>query len=188
MYKAVFFDFDDTLVRTMDFQFQSYRQALKMAADFELTKEVFNSYAGFNGKEILKALLKDEFAAEAVYNVKHVLHRMRKDKVQPIRNVVKLLEMFTGKYTTALISSTLNREGVEEAIATLNISFDYILTGREYVGKLKPDPGMYLKAMKDLNVKPEECVGFEDSAPGLLALKTAGIFAIDVRNFYNEGR
>jgi len=188
MYKVVFFDFDDTLVRTMDFQFESYRSALKTAASFDLTKEVFDSYAGYNGKEVLKSLLKDEFLVESVYNVKHVIHRMRRDKPRPVRNVVKLLEMFTGKYTTALVSSTLNREGVEETIAELGIKFDYILTGKEYSGALKPDPGIYMKAMSDLDVKPEECIGFEDSLPGLAALNAAGIFAIDVRNFYSEGQ
>lgn len=39
--------------------------------------------------------------------------------------------------------------------------------------------------MKDLGVNSDECLGFEESVIGLIALRTAEIFAIDVKNFYD---
>lgn len=65
-----FFDFDDTIIRTMDFQYDSYRLALKSVANFELTKDVFDGYAGNNGKVVLKNLLPDDDLVKKVYETK----------------------------------------------------------------------------------------------------------------------
>ena len=46
--------------------------------------------------------------------------------------------------------------------------FDYIVTG-ENVEKLKPNPDIFLKAAKGINVKPENAVVIEDSKSGVFA-------------------
>lgn len=189
MYKCIFFDFDDTIIRTMDYQYESYRLALKNEIGFELTKEAFKRYAGYSGKELLWSLVKDNRIVESVYKLKCGIHENRNlskiDKAKPVRNVVKLCELFIGKYITGVVTSS-QRQNVESLISELGLRFDYIITASEYSGPLKPNPGIYLRAMKDLNVLPDECIGFEDSEPGLAALNSAGIFAINVKNFYNE--
>eukprot|EP01119_Soliformovum_irregulare_P017109 TRINITY_DN5033_c0_g1_i2.p1 TRINITY_DN5033_c0_g1~~TRINITY_DN5033_c0_g1_i2.p1 ORF type:complete len:181 (-),score=47.61 TRINITY_DN5033_c0_g1_i2:28-570(-) len=42
----------------------------------------------------------------------------------------------------------------------------------------KPDPAPYLEAMRRANVKPEECIVFEDSASGIKSAVAAGIKTI----------
>ena len=42
----------------------------------------------------------------------------------------------------------------------------------------KPDPEIFLTAAQRLNVRPEECIVFEDSAAGIRAAHAAGMLAI----------
>jgi beta-phosphoglucomutase-like phosphatase (HAD superfamily) len=59
--------------------------------------------------------------------------------------------------------------------------FDAICGGNE-VPAVKPDPALYLKAMAELEVSPEESIVFEDSPNGITAAQRAGIFCVAVPN------
>jgi beta-phosphoglucomutase-like phosphatase (HAD superfamily) len=48
--------------------------------------------------------------------------------------------------------------------------------------KVKPDPALYIEALRALGVKPDEAVAFEDSPNGALAAKTAGMYCVIVPN------
>lgn len=71
-----------------------------------------------------------------------------------------------------------------------NLFGDHIVTGddeRIPEGRGKPFPDIWLTALKSLNsqlkvgeseIKPNECLVFEDALPGLIAGKAAGAFVI----------
>jgi HAD superfamily hydrolase (TIGR01509 family) len=59
--------------------------------------------------------------------------------------------------------------------------FNFILCAED-VTRTKPDPGLYLAALKALQVYAGEAVVFEDSPNGIQAAKTAGIFTVAVPN------
>jgi HAD superfamily hydrolase (TIGR01509 family) len=59
--------------------------------------------------------------------------------------------------------------------------FDAVCT-REYVPAVKPDPALYLLALARLGVTAEEAIAFEDSPPGILAAKRAGLYCIAIPN------
>ena len=46
----------------------------------------------------------------------------------------------------------------------------------------KPDPGLFLAAASALGVRADECVGIEDSAAGVAAIKAAGMYAVGIGN------
>ena len=50
------------------------------------------------------------------------------------------------------------------------------------VGVRKPDPTVYLAALRALGVSASESIAIEDSAPGVQAATTAGIFTVAVPN------
>ena len=55
--------------------------------------------------------------------------------------------------------------------------FETIVSGEDLtVGK--PNPEGYLKACKNLNLKPEECLVFEDSPNGIVSALSAGCSVI----------
>ena len=46
----------------------------------------------------------------------------------------------------------------------------------------KPNPDLYLHAAKKLNLDPQECIAIEDSAHGIQAAQSAGIFCIGINS------
>jgi HAD superfamily hydrolase (TIGR01509 family) len=68
-----------------------------------------------------------------------------------------------------------------EAIGVLE-HFAVILTADDAVNP-KPDPAIFLEAARRMGVTPERCQVFEDGDPGLQAARSAGMTALDVRDF-----
>lgn len=59
--------------------------------------------------------------------------------------------------------------------------FEVVFT-RENVRFTKPDPELYLSAMKAMGLLPKSSIAFEDSTNGIKAAKTAGMYCIAVPN------
>lgn len=84
---------------------------------------------------------------------------------------LKLLKDFR----LALVTNT-SRNVVD--IVSKNLSFgatfDLVICGDE-VSKPKPNPDIYIKALKELKIKPKSALVFEDSVTGVTAATRAGI-------------
>lgn len=63
--------------------------------------------------------------------------------------------------------------------------FNIILT-KESIEKKKPDPEIHYKIMEKLQVKPEECLIFEDALIGVQAGKNAGIEVVAMYDKYSD--
>ena len=57
--------------------------------------------------------------------------------------------------------------------------FDAFITGDDVKNK-KPDPEIYLKGAKALQVDPEKCVVIEDAPNGIMAAHAAGMLAVGI--------
>ena len=72
------------------------------------------------------------------------------------------------------VSSNLRELGLYE-------KFDVLKT-RDDVVNVKPDPEIYLAALHDLKTDPEHAIAIEDSASGVAAATSAGLFTVAVPN------
>lgn len=79
------------------------------------------------------------------------------------------------------LSSSTRRTTVKRQLTACGI-FDYFECGTfgDEVIHSKPDPEIYLKTAKKLGVKPENCVGVEDSPNGVRSVHSAGFYTIMV--------
>jgi HAD superfamily hydrolase (TIGR01509 family) len=88
------------------------------------------------------------------------------------------------------IASTTSPENIEPLIAAglgreaLNW-FDTIATG-DVVANKKPAPDIYNVALKSLGVDPECAIAVEDSAIGVAAAKSAGLFTVATPNIWTR--
>lgn len=73
---------------------------------------------------------------------------------------------------TVLIQHVTKSTGLDQVFQTM-VFGDEVEHG-------KPAPDIYLEAARRLNVSPVECLGIEDSASGIRALKAAGMVAVAV--------
>ena len=69
--------------------------------------------------------------------------------------------------------------------ANINDYFSIVYT-REDAKEIKPNPEIYLKVVKELNISKEECLIFEDSLIGVEAAKNAGIEVVVIYDKYSD--
>jgi HAD superfamily hydrolase (TIGR01509 family) len=75
---------------------------------------------------------------------------------------------------TSWVSGHLERLG-------LIAHFDRVVC-RDDVERVKPQPDLYLAAVRALGVEPSEAIAIEDSPNGIAAAKSAGLFCVAVPN------
>jgi HAD superfamily hydrolase (TIGR01509 family) len=69
------------------------------------------------------------------------------------------------------------------SVVGLNEMFDAVV-GADDVEHGKPAPDIFLKAAECLNLRPAECLVYEDGDLGIQAAQAAGMQVIDVRPWY----
>lgn len=80
----------------------------------------------------------------------------------------------------ALASASKNARAVIEGLGIAH-RFAYIADAAR-VERPKPDPEIFLMAARGMGVPPRQCVGVEDAAAGVTAIKRAGMYAVAVGN------
>ena len=106
----------------------------------------------------------------------------------PLRPGVKrLMKEANDRGLTMGICTTSNEKAARAVAYKIlkDIKFDFLLAG-DIVGKKKPDPEIYLLALKQSELKPQECIVIEDSRNGLLAARAAGMNVVATTNIYTE--
>ncbi len=81
------------------------------------------------------------------------------------------------------IASSSSRTWLTEHLERFAIAdrFD-VIACRDDVTRTKPDPELYLTALRMLGIASDEAIALEDSRNGLTAAKAAGIFSVAVPN------
>ncbi|WP_242107780.1 beta-phosphoglucomutase [Luteimonas aquatica] len=78
---------------------------------------------------------------------------------------------------TALASASRNAPAL---LQRLGIAGDFDAVADPAKARPKPDPGLFLAAAAALGVAPGDCIGIEDAAAGIHAIKAAGMAAIGI--------
>ncbi len=177
--RCFIFDLDGTLVFNEDANAKAYQQAFKKHG-LELTAKEYSNFFGRNLKDMMAQYEKDH----GVPNTPELLKKIRNTKatiyadnlhlIEQNHTIVALLQALAPHYHTAL--ATTAREVNARAVIDhfgLTQHFDYMVFGED-VTNLKPSPECHQKIAQHFNIKPEECMVFEDSTTGLAAAKAFG--------------
>lgn len=96
-------------------------------------------------------------------------------------DVFNVIKNLSGKYRIGMITNAaafdmfmLKRDGVEKYLDSIIVSAS--------VGVTKPNPKIYQLSVKDLNVKPDECVFIDDRERNLDGAAKAGMECILFKN------
>ena len=184
--KAVIFDFDGTIIDTETIWFEVYRELLQDKFNLELPLEEFAKCIGTTDEGFFQYLEAQTGTKIDVNELKQLAHVRFLDKkgILEVREgvVEKLEEAKELGYRIGLASSS-SREWVEGFLRQFEL-WDYftVIKTSEDVVKVKPDPALYLKALEDLQVEPQEALAIEDSLNGAIAAIEAGIKCIVIPN------
>ncbi|UVD81909.1 beta-phosphoglucomutase [Mycoplasma iguanae] len=186
MIKGLIFDLDGVITETATLHFLAWKEIVK-EININFTEEENSKLKGLSRIDTLKAILKlhkKQISEQKIVFLadkknefyKELLNSQLSEKdilpgIVPFLNDAK-------KHNLKMIiaSSSFNAQKILEKIK-LNSYFDGIVDPST-IKNGKPAPDIFLAAAKLANLKPEQCIGFEDALAGVEGLKAANIFTI----------
>lgn len=188
---AVIFDMDGTMIANAkhhDLAWQAFLKRYKL----ELTEEErMTKISSRRNHEIFGTLFGEDTPTEvreAYGEEKEEIYReLYKPDIKEVTGLSSLIEQLKKRKLKLAIATTAprkNREFGLEALGHMN-TFE-VIVGNEDVTRGKPDPQIFLEAAKRLNVKPHQCLVFEDSPVGVDAAVHAGMRVIGIGTSHSE--
>ncbi len=181
--KAVLWDNDGVLVDTESLFFEVSRVAFARMG-LRLTKEIWGAdYLGEGkpSRQIALAMGADPARIDNVLSAPNQEYR-RILRQPPVvrRGVRETLKALFGRYQMAVVTGC-DREQFDLVHETTGLPgfFDLIVTSDDCPHP-KPNPELYLLALRALRLSPSECIAVEDSPRGVAAAQAAGIASLAV--------
>ncbi len=187
---AVIFDLDGTLVDSM-WMWKSIDIEYLKRFGIELPKDLQKCVEGMSFSETA-IYFKERFdLPDSLDEIKSAWNQMAWEKYMkevPLKDGVKeFLVHLKEQNIPAGIATSNSRELAELVVERHGIReyFSSIRTSCE-VAKGKPSPDIYLLVAKDLGVKPERCLVFEDVIHGVMAGKNANMMVCAVHDDFSK--
>lgn len=189
--KAVIFDLDGVITDTAEYHYQAWK-ATATELGIPFTREFNENLKGVSRMDSLKLLLSQ---AETPVNYSEgelvqLADRKNKLYVELIETITPadllpgvtefVADIRAAGLKTAIASASKNAIAVLTRLGVMN-QFDVIVDVTKLTNN-KPDPEIFLTAAAQLGVEPADCIGVEDAASGVDAIKGAGMFAVAIGN------
>lgn len=187
-YDAFIFDLDGTLIDSLPDLVVVANKALQQMGFPERSRDEILSYVG-NGALVLmqKACPEDtdpETVAQAFALFKSLYGEYGLSLTKPYDGVIEALQCLHAQGKKTAVLSNKFEGGVHDVMAhcfdTVEPRLIDVAHGeRESEGvPRKPDPAGLLLIMKELEVEPERCIYFGDSAGDIICAHAAGVYAV----------
>lgn len=189
--KAVIFDMDGVLIEAKDWHYEALNQALELFG-YKISR--YDHLVTFDGlptrkklemlsmeKGLPNGLHKFINHMKQIYTMEHVYM-----KCKPLFNHQYALSKLKAEgYGLALASNSV-RITIDMMMekADLQKYLDFTLSNQD-VTKSKPDPEIYVTAIKRFGYKPEECLVVEDNPNGVKAALGSGANLLKVETVYD---
>ena len=183
--KAFITDFDGTLAFTYAANLAAYQRAIDVVTDgkVKLTNDMYQQCFGYRFDDFMNAInITNQNIRLLIKEKKAEYYAMYSSAVVINNGLLSALKFAKFNNIKVALATTARLVNVMTVLKSHHIDvelFDLILTGED-VKEGKPNPEIYLTAMKILGVKPDETVVFEDSDIGITAAINAGCNYIKV--------
>lgn len=180
-FKALCFDFDGVLARTMEDNYCAWAEAFSKHS-LEIRKDDYFLIEGFSARKVAEHFAgagAEEEVIESLVAMKEEFYRENcsfsfYDGVEAL--VSKLREK---GYRLGVVSGASFPRLSASVGAEFLANFDSVVTG-DRVDNCKPHPEPYLKAAGALGLEPAECAVIENAPMGIDAAKSAGMYCIAI--------
>lgn len=181
---GVLFDMDGVIADTNP----THKEAIRIFCQ-RYGKEVSEQFLeekvyGRTNKEWLPEVFKDKSDEELLTYAEEkekVFREMFKDHLKAVDGLPSFLEKLKNAGIKMVVATSAPKVNADFILRGLQITsyFDTVLDS-SHVDKGKPEPEVYLRASKAIDMAPENCVVFEDSLSGVKAGKRAGCKVVGI--------
>jgi len=205
--KALLFDIDGTLADTDIYHRQVFKEILQ-PLNIECDDHYYNTHiSGKANRDLHKELVPhlDEPAATKFFEDKETAFReAARQNLKPLSGLIQLMQRCREQGIKIATVSNAPKPNVEMMLQLFGLAtegqpigaagthgpngvLDTCVLGDDCQFS-KPHPEPYFIGMKRLNVKPEECIVFEDSSSGVKAGVSAGCYTVGVMTTKTESQ
>lgn len=191
MKRLCIFDFDGTLIDSVDDVVISFNKALSMYNLSTLTREDYIGYLGGNIDEIVSLVLGDKSTPENIEIFKEVYlnfyESSKKEATVPFSGAHEVLENLQENNVLLAINSNRFTYSIELFLDRFFSDIDFIsIEGHEMDFPSKPNPYGINKIIKMANVSRDDVIYIGDSITDIETAKNAGIDCVIVRWGYGN--
>lgn len=180
---ALLFDLDGTLLHSDPMHIKVFIDLFaEMGTDID--SEYYLSHIhGRHNFEIFSEHFPDRDPQEMAEIKEARFRDMLGDSAPSMPGLITLLDQADAQGWAKAVVTNAPRQNAEVMLNAIGLRdrFPVLVIGEECIAG-KPDPEPYLEAMRQLDVRPENSIAFEDSPSGLRAAKSAGTSVVGVRS------
>jgi len=187
--EAVIFDLDGVITDSAEFHFRAWK-GLADRLGIYFDRQINERLKGVPRMDSLEIILeKDSISDRYSKEEKEALANEKNDEYVSLIKTITPDDMLPGMLE---LLSDLKARGIKTAIASASKNAPMIVDRLE-VGNLfdfiadagaianqKPAPDVFLVSAENISVPPANCVGVEDAAAGIIAIKAAQMVAIGI--------
>lgn len=187
--KGLIFDLDGVLVHTIPTHYAAWSRMFHeygYAFDKKIYRDLVDGRLRFDGARAVMRDKTDEIVTEAANKKnRYYLEMIKQGEFTVFEEAVTYVRQCKAQgFKLAAASSSANVKHILEIVGILDY-FDVVIGGHQ-VAKGKPNPEIFLKAARELNIPIDNCIVFEDSESGVQAAKNGGFFCVGVLDAENS--
>jgi len=202
MIQAIFFDFNGVIIDDEPLQLAAYKEVLGEQG-IALTESDYYAALGMDDRRFVqtaferaKQPLSEELYARLLEG-KTLRHRKLIEEALPLfPGVVNFLKAAAREFSLGLVSMA-NKDEIDYVLERARLSCLFrVIVSAENVSSCKPSPECYATALQKLNEKrseerrlpvlARECLVVEDSPPGIISGREAGMHTLGMTNTVSE--
>lgn len=188
MLQTVIFDMDGVIVDTEPVHNYAYYQHFKLL-EIEVSAEMFATFTGNSTKNVFEKI-KSHFGIED--DIDSLVQKKRslfndafdtKEDLFLLDGVEELIEQLHQNGIQLILASSSSKVTINRVFNRfkLHTYFSHIVSGEDFP-QSKPNPDIFLEAVRLSNSNKENCIVIEDSTNGIKAAHAAGIFCVGYRS------
>jgi HAD superfamily hydrolase (TIGR01509 family) len=189
--RGILFDMDGVLIDAKEWHYEAFNRALRLFGH-EITRyDHLNSFDGLPTKDKLHMISHEAYLPESLHGFINQLKQdytkeMIETKCKPVfQHEYALAKLKKEGYRMAVCSNSI-RDTIENMMRKAAL-IDYLefIMSNEDVEHSKPSPEIYIKAMKKMNLKPDECLILEDNKNGIKAAVASSAHLLRVNDVFD---